>query len=142
MVVIVIHRDLELTLISSQKKLIAEIYNSSRDLIPYSALPLWINTDFTSPKDAQGQIKKITILQPQYDKKSGEIFCPVKVQTADTIKDFSLSFIKFYKNASLKSIQSDADKTFPLEVKIFRLGECISPNPGVFELSNTIWKKL
>ena len=33
------------------------------------------------------------------------------------------------------------DSTFPLPVKIFRLGECTSPKPGVYELSSTVWKK-
>ena len=137
MIVIVPHQDLELKIIKTQKELIKKLYDKANKIIPYTAMPLWINTDFTSVEEAKKAIQKIIILPAEYDEIKNEIICPVEISIKDGNSDSSLSLVKFLA----KGNKAEAD-LFPLEVKIFRLGECTSPSPNVFELSNIKWVKL
>ena len=137
MIVIVPHRDLELKLINSQKKIIKEIFDYKKECFPYAVMPLWIPTDFTSVEEAKNAITKVTVLPPEYDENKEGLFCPVQIETASgNVLESKLNFItglpRFARN----------DDTFPLPVKIFRLGECTCPKPGVYELSSPVWKKL
>ena len=139
MIVIVPHRDLELKLINSQKKLIRLIFKSS-SFTPYAAMPLWIPTTFETVEQAKKEIKSVTVLEPEYADDC--IVCPVKIESAGgDVLESKLDFIRHCEKCSDVAIQS-YDETFPLPVKIFRLGECTSPKPGVYELSSTVWKKL
>ena len=176
MIVIVPHRDLELKLINSQKKIIRQIIQSNADVIPYAAMPLWIPVEFETVEQAKKEIQKVTVMAPEYDEE-GCFVCPVKIENfnGDTLQsklDFIRGLPRFARNdeigtsvpcndvqsfrhcASLRSklgklcdrsicdvaIQS-YDNTVPLAVKIFRLGECTSPKPGVYELASSVWKK-
>lgn len=145
MIVIAPHQDLELKLINAQKKIIKQIFDINNQIISYSAMPLWIFTDFESVQQAKQKITDITILAPEYDVQKGCLVCPVEIKTIDGIINSRLDFI--YGVPRHCEERSDAaihitDTTFPLPVKIFRLGECTSPSPDVFELSNTKWVKL
>ncbi len=55
---------------------------------------------------------------------------------------FILPFI--HLEGDIPNVQAALKDTplFPMPLKILRLGECTSPSPGVYELSNTVWKKL
>lgn len=144
MIVIVPHLDLELKLITAQKKIIRQIFDINNQIIPYSAMPLWIYTDFESVQQAKEKITGITILAPEYNEQKGCLVCPVEITSDDGIINGSLDFIhlrRHYEERSDVAIHI-TDPTFPLPVKIFRLGECSSPSPDVFELSNTKWVKL
>ena len=139
MIVIVPHRDLELKLINAQKKIIKENFDYDKEVIPYAAMPLWIPTDFASVEEAKNAITKVTVLGPEYDGK-GSFVCPVQIETAGgNVLESKLDFIRHCERSV--AIQT-YDDTFPLTVKIFRLGECTSPKPGVYELASTVWKKL
>lgn len=146
MIVIVPHQDIELKLINSQKRIISELIKKNKDLIPYASMPLWVETEFKSIEEAKTQIKKITIFQPEYDVQKKALVCPVEIRTEDKILTVSLDFIFRHCEDSEHSEEDAAihidDEIFPLDVKIFRLGECTSSKPGIFELSNTVWKKL
>ena len=135
MIVIIPHQDIELKLIQAQKKIIAQLADN-KDIIVYPAMPLWINTKFESVEDAKNQIKKATILNPEFDDVEKLLICPVEIETADGILKSKLNFVNGLSRCALK------DEVFPLEVKIFRLGEASSSKPGVYELSNTKWVKL
>lgn len=145
MIVIVPHLDLELKLITAQKKIIRQIFDINKQIITYSAMPLWIHTDFESVQQAKEKITGITILAPEDNEQKGCLVCPVEITTDEGIINSSLDFI--YGVPRHCEERSDVtihitDPTFPLPVKIFRLGECNSSKPGVFELSNTKWVKL
>ena len=142
MIVIVPHRDIELKLINAQKKLIKQIFDYNKNIIPYAAMPLWIPTDFTTVEEAKNAITKVTVLAPQFDENKEVLFCPVQIGTKDgKLLQSKLNFIHGLPRRSPP--RNDAgDKTFPLPVKIFRLGECTSPKPGVYELSSPVWKKI
>ncbi len=144
MIVIAPHSDLELKLINAQKKIIRQIFDNNNQEIPYSAMPLWIQTNFESVQQAKQKIADITILAPEYDVQKGCLVCPVEIKTYDGIVNSSLDFIHLRRHCEERSDVAIhiADTTFPLPVKIFRLGECTSSKPGVFELSNTKWVKL
>ena len=144
MIVIAPHQDLELKLINAQKKIIKQIFDINNQIIPYSAMPLWIPTEFESVQQAKQKITDITILAPEYDEPKGCLVCPVEIKTDDGIINSRLDFIHLRRHCEDRSdvaIHID-DSPFPLPVKIFRLGECTSSKPGVFELSNTKWVKL
>ena len=145
MIVIVPHPDIELKLINAQKNIIRQLFDINKKLLPYSAMPLWIATEFDSLQQAKTQIKGITIMAPKYDEEKGCLVCPVEIQTDDGIIKSCLDFIHkaqgHCEEPGNEAIHI-ADEIFPLEVKIFRLGECNSSKPGVFELSSTVWKKL
>ena len=137
MIVIVPHRDIELKLINTQKKIIKQIFDYNKEVIPYAAMPLWIPVEFASVEEAKNAITKVTVLAPEYDDNQETLFCSVQIETASgKVLESKLNFItglpRFARN----------DDTFPLPVKIFRLGECTCPKPGVYELSSPVWKKL
>jgi hypothetical protein len=144
MIVIVPHLDLELKLITAQKKIIRQIFDINNQIISYSAMPLWIHTDFESLQQAKEKITGITILAPEYNEQKGCLVCPVEITSDDGIINGSLDFIHLHRHCEKRNdiaINLD-DSPFPLPVKIFRLGECTSSKPCVFELSNTKWVKL
>ena len=142
MIVIVPHRDLELKLINAQKKIIKQIFDYNEKIIPYAAIPLWIPTDFATIEDAKNAITKVTVLAPEYNENNECLFCPVQIGTNDgNILESKLNFIHGLPRRAAPR-NDVGDKTFPLPVKIFRLGECTSPKPGVYELSSPVWKKL
>ena len=130
MIVIVPHRDLELKLINAQKKLIKEIFKGDNGITPYAIMPLWIPVDFKTVEQAKAEITKVTVLAPEYDDDIGTFVPCNDVQSFRHCEERSDVAIQAY------------DETFPLSLKIFRLGECTSPKPGVYELSSTVWKKL
>lgn len=144
MIVIAPHSDLELKLINAQKKIIKQIFDINNQIIPYSAMPLWIYTDFESVQQAKQKITDITILAPEYNEQKGCLVCPVEITSDDGIINGSLDFIHLHRHCEERSDVAIhiTDPTFPLPVKIFRLGECNSPSLDVFELSNTKWVKL
>ncbi|MBO7583397.1 MAG: hypothetical protein J6T20_06370 [Treponema sp.] len=166
MIVIVPHRDLELKLINAQKKLIKEIFKGDNGITPYAIMPLWIPVDFKTVEQAKAEITKVTVLAPEYDDDEGCFFCPVKIECAggdflESKLDFVRGLPRSARNDEIGTFvpcndvqsfrhceeRSDVaiqayDETFPLSLKIFRLGECTSPKPGVYELSSTVWKKL
>ena len=144
MIVIVPHRDLELKLITAQKKIIKEIYDCNIEMIPYAVMPLWIQTDFESVDDAKKEITHVSILAPEYDDEQKGLVCPVEIKTVDGIVKSKLNFISGLPHFVVpEPVEGrNDDKTFPRPVKIFRLGECTSPKPGVYELSSTVWKKI
>lgn len=155
MIVIIPHQDIEIKLISSQKEIIRNLSASENKIVFYPALPLWIKTDFTSPKEAKEQIKKLTIEKPEYDEKEKAFVCPVKIQTEDGDVFGKMNFIYelLCSDCENSLVSKDIlarkketfhlnDNNFPLEVKIFRLGEAASPSPGIYELSNAVWVKL
>ena len=144
MIVIAPHQDLELKLINAQKKIIKQIFDINNQIIPYSAMPLWIGTEFESVQQAKQKITDITILAPEYDVQKRCLVCPVEIKTDDGIINSRLDFIHLNRHCEERSDVAIhiTDPTFPLPVKIFRLGECTSPSPDVFELCNTVWKKL
>ena len=155
MIVIVPHRDLELKLINAQKKLIKEIFKGDNGITPYAAMPLWIPVDFKTVEQAKAEITKVTLLTPEYNDK-GCFVCPVEIECAGgDVLESKLDFVRGLPRSARNDVQSfrhceersdvaiqSYDNTFPLAVKIFRLGECTSPKPGVYELASTVWKKL
>ena len=145
MIVIVPHRDLELKLINSQKKIIRQIIQSNADVIPYAAMPLWIPVEFETVEQAKKEIQKVTVMAPEYDEE-GCFVCPVKIECADgKILERKLDFVRGLPHLTVpepvEGRNDENDSTFPLPVKIFRLGECTSPKPGVYELASSVWKK-
>ena len=140
MIVIVPHRDLELKLINAQKKIIKEIFDFNNDVIPYASMPLWIPTEFETVDEAKNTISKVTVMAPEYDENKEVLFCPVQIETGGgTILKSKFDFIRHCERSA--AIHFD-EEIFPLSLKIFRLGECTSPKPGVYELSSPVWKKL
>ena len=151
MIVIVPHRDIELKLINAQKKLIKQIFDYDKKIISYAAMPLWIPTDFTTVEEAKNAITKVTVTAPQVDVNQEGLFCPVKIETVGgNVLESKLDFINGFPRCAVNTVPElvegvegrNDDETFPLPVKIFRLGECTSPKPGVFELASPVWKKL
>ena len=155
MIVIVPHRDLELKLINAQKKIIKQIFDYNNDIIPYASMPLWIPTNFATVEDAKNAITKVTVKAPEFDINKEGIFCPVQISTNNgNILESKLNFITGLPRRSAprndigdrhceRSATIHLDESiFPLSLKIFRLGECTSPKPGVYELSSCVWKKI
>ena len=142
MIVIVPHRDLELKLINAQKKIIKQIFDYDKKIIPYAAMPLWIPTNFTTVDEAKNAITKVTVQAPEYDENKEGLFCHVQIETSGGhILKSKLNFIHGLPRRAAPR-NDVGDDTFPLPVKIFRLGECTSPKPGVYELSSCVWKKI
>ena len=135
MIVIIPHPTEELFLIKTQKKLIAEFFKKEKTI--YSQIPLWIPTDFETIQAAKNQIKQISVLAPDYDDEEKCIVCPVEIKTEEGILKSKLPFIYGLSECN----NDEVKKSFPLTLKIFRLGECFI-NDNVYTLNNSIWKKL
>ena len=138
MIVIIPHPTEELVLIQTQKKLIAQVFEKGK--IIYAHAPLWIPTNFETVEQAKKEIKSVTVLAPAYDENKEDLICPVRITINNgKVLESRLDFIHGGRNDA--AIQFN-ESTFPLSLKIFRLGICTSPKPGVYELSSSVWKKI
>ena len=139
------HPTEELKLIKYQKELVRRLFTPGT--LVYAHQPLWITTTFESVEQAKKEIKSVTVLAPESDENAEGVFCPVKIETlGGDCLDSRLDFIcglprRLTAPRNDTAIHTNED-LFPLSLKIFRLGECTSPSPGVYELKNTVWKKL
>ncbi len=139
MIVIIPHPTEELILIREQKKMISYLFEKGK--IIYAHMPLWIPTDFETLEQAKNEITGITINTPQFDEEQKCIECPVEIKTKDSKRQCSLPYIHLEQlPANFYTFKDAVKKTFPLTLKIFRLGEC-SVNENIYTLSNTSWKK-
>lgn len=138
MIVIALHPTEELRLIKLQKELVKEFFVPGG--LVHAHQPLWIETGFESVEQAKKEITNVTILAPQYDEVEGCVVCPVKIQVANG-KELE-SRLDFICGLPRRFVPYNEKDIFPLALKIFRLGECTSPSPGVYELCNVVWKKL
>ncbi len=159
MIVISLHPTEELKLIKYQKELVRCLF--SPGALIYAHQPLWIPTTFTSIQKAKDNITGVTLTGVEYDEKEERVICPVKISTIGG--DYLESKLDFIHRLPRHSVprndgafsapgnSSHCERSaaihinndlFPLPLKIFRLGECTSPSPGVYELSNVVWKKL
>ena len=146
MIVITPHPTEELKLIKYQKELVRRLFTPGA--LVYAHQPLWFPVDFASVQEAKESITGVTLTGVEYDEKNKIVVCVGEVAMG------SLPFDKIRKRGSkgpLVHIQGDIPNVqaalqdaplFPLPLKIFRLGECTSPSPNVYELKNIIWKKL
>ena len=145
MIVVAPHPTEELKLIKYQKALIKKLFVPG--VIIYAHQPLWIETDFTSVQEAKESITGVTLTGVEYDESSGIITGKVMIDPRVKPEDDKKIITKqplIHIKGTIPNIQSVLQDTslFPLPLKIFRLGECTCPSPGVYELKNTVWKKL
>ncbi|MBO4532332.1 MAG: hypothetical protein J5726_01350 [Treponema sp.] len=150
MIVITPHPTEELKLIKYQKELIRRLFTPGA--LIYAHQPLWIPAQFESIEQAKKEIKSVTVLAPEYDENGEGVFCPVRIQTVggeclESKLDYIHGLPRFARNDEHCHCERSAaihtnEDLFPLPLKIFRLGECTSPSPNVYELSSTVWKKL
>ena len=143
------HPTEELKLIKYQKELVRWLFTPGT--LVYAHQPLWIPTNFTSVQEAKEKITGVTLTGVEYDEKSKMIVCIGEVEVGSLSKVGSLSLSKGHSKFPLLHLEGDIPNVqavlqdtqlFPLPLKIFRLGECTSPSPNVYELSNVVWKKL
>ena len=132
MVVLSPHPTEELKLIKYQKELIRRLFTPGT--IVYAHQPLWIPVDFESVQEAKEKITGVTLTGVEYEEKNKIVMC-----VGEGVK-FPLIHIE----GDIPNVQAALADTslFPLPLKIFRLGECTSPSPNVYELKNIVWKKL
>lgn len=146
-IVLVPHRDLELKLIRQQKAFIKQFF--CKENLMYACIPLWIPVNFNNVDEAKKEIIKVTVQTLDFDEEEKLFFCPVKIETKNAEQLCKLPFVKLLNdNTSLikelwnKDQSNFNDDFFPLDIKIFRLGICTSPKPGIYELSSPVWKKI
>ncbi len=153
MIVITPHPTEELRLIKYQKELVRRLFTPGA--LVYAHQPLWIHTSFSNVQEAKEKITEVTLTGLEYDEKSKMILCIGEVALREPqgpqSKVGSLRLSKGHSKFPLLHLEGDIPNVqavlqdtqfFPLPLKIFRLGECTSPSPGVYELSNVVWKKL
>ncbi len=139
--VIVPHPTEELKLIKYQKELVRRLFTPGT--LVYAHQPLWIPVDFKSVQEAKEKITGVTLTGVEYDEKNKMVMCVGEVALRQAQgPQFILPFIHLEGDIpNVQAVLQDAS-LFPLSLKIFRLGECTSPSPNVYELSNVVWKKL
>ena len=168
MIVITPHPTEELKLIKYQKELVRRLFTPGA--LVYAHQPLWFPVDFASVQEAKESITGVTLTGVEYDEKNKIVVCVGEVALrhrerhckagqkqsgglflaslrADMLRrakepQFILPFI--HLEGDIPNVQAALQDAplFPLPLKIFRLGECTSPSPNVYELRNIIWKKL
>ena len=144
------HPTEELKLIKYQKELVRRLFTPGT--LVYAHQPLWIPTNFNTVQEAKEKITEVTLTGLEYDEKRECFICPVKIGTVDgTCLESKLDFIHGLPRRSAPRNDCHCERSaaihinkdlFPLPLKIFRLGECTSPSPNIYELSNVVWKKL
>ncbi len=145
MVVIKLHPTEELKLINCQKELVRRLFTPGA--LIYAHQPLWFPVDFASVQEAKECITGVTLTGVEYDEDAGVINVLVKIDPRGTLRQAQGPHTKLpllHIEGDIPNVQAALKDTppFPLPLKIFRLGECTSPSPGVYELRNIIWKKL
>ena len=163
MIVIAPHPTEELRLINYQKELVRRLFTPGA--LVYAHQPLWFPVDFASVQEAKECITGVTLTGVEYDVDAGVINVLVKidprVKPEDDIGEYKpeddiggealrkaqgphTKLPLLHIEGDIPNVQAALKDTplFPLPLKIFRLGECTSPSPGVYELRNIIWKKL
>ena len=164
MIILAPHPTEELLLIKYQKELIKRIFTPG--VIIYAHQPLWIPVEFSSVEEAKKSITKVTVLTPEYDEEKKNIKCMVKLDSQAALrqaqepqsnsgqqshsgslrlsKGATTSLPLIHINSNIPDINTllQDTKIFPLPLKIFRLGECTSPSPDIYELNNVVWKKI
>ena len=137
------HPTEELKLIKYQKELVRRLFTPGT--LVYAHQPLWIPTNFTSVQEAKEKITGVTLTGVEYDEKNKMVMCVGEVEGGSlSLSKGHSKFPLLHLKGDIPNVQAVLQDTqlFPLPLKIFRLGECTSPSPGVYELKNTVWKKL
>ncbi len=140
--VIVPHPTEELKLIKYQKELVRRLFTPGA--LVYAHQPLWIPVDFKSVQEAKEKITGVTLTGVEYDEKNKMVMCvgEVAMGSLNLSKGAKVPLIHIQGDIpNVQAVLQDAP-LFPLPLKIFRLGECTSPSPNVYELRNIIWNKL
>ncbi|MBO4858300.1 MAG: hypothetical protein J5527_07285 [Treponema sp.] len=169
MVVIVLHSTEELKICRLIKELSG--FCARGEVIVYKKVPLWIPVDELGEKAganlADGEIdgydkaqlkllaERITNVQLLFPKQDDdEVYCPVIIsynsedneQKQITTKLTLLRFLQpvekdFVSEFLSTNTGTETANLFPMQIKIFRLGNAIKTERNSFELTDFIWRK-
>lgn len=164
MLAILFHPTEELKLSKFTKKLIAENYSSN--LILYRKFPLWIQLseanfyekkiELNQIKDAKIFLKTVTtsiskiIINSPVLYQDG-IFCNVSITTGNAEITAELQLAEIYNKTDKKENLIHSKKNtrnifqselFPMELKIFRVGNLIELSENSLALKDSVWHKL
>ena len=142
MLVIILHPSQEIKLSQLIKELSS--FCAKKGATTYKKVPLWIS--LPQNKTMEDKITDLQVLLPQ--QKSEEIICPVQITYEDgkyftevtlqrflykAEKDFVSDFLTMNKNAA---------EIFPMQIKVFRLGNTVDISRNAKALRESVWQKL
>jgi len=167
MIVFLLNPNQQLIINNFQKAFIKKIHNDSSFVIKnyQNAIP-FDSENNDNLKQIATSINKFTIFEPKiktfsndfanefYNLKKTDfshcLVCKVQIEqnNKNIFLDFPLVFFKT-KDAFKTSIQNDFDSElnkigtniFPMQIKVFRIGNCLCQN-NPFVLEDSLWKKL
>ena len=170
MVVIVLHSTQELKICRLIKELSG--FCARGGAVVYKKVPLWIpmeemgekeganltdgeigGYDKTHLKQLAERITNVQLLLPKQD--DDEVYCPVVItynsedneQKKITTKLTLLRFLKpvekdFVSEFLSTNTGTETANLFPMQIKIFRLGNAVMQGKNAMSISNSVWEKL
>ena len=142
MVVIILHPSQEIKINHLIKELSG--FCAKKEAVTYRKLPLWIY--LPQNKTIEDKIIGVQMLLPQ--QKDDEIVCPVLINYEDEEYKTELTLQRFlnkpdedYVSDFLKMNKAAAEM-FPMQIKVFRLGNTVDISKTAQALTDSTWRKL
>ena len=142
MVVIILHPSQEIKI----NRLIKELsgFCAKKQAVTYRKLPLWI--PLPENKTIEDKITGVQLLLPQ--QKNDEIVCPVQIIYEDEEYQTELTLQRFLHKpnedfvSDFLMMNKAAAEMFPMQIKIFRIGNKVDISRNAKAVSYSEWRKL
>ncbi len=142
MLVIILHPSQEIKL----SRLIKELsgFCAKKGATTYKKVPLWI--PLPPNKTMEDKITELQVLLPQ--QKTEEIICPVQITYEDEKYFTEVTLQRFLHKAKedfvsdFLTMNKSAAEIFPMQIKVFRLGNTVDISRNDKALTDSVWRKL
>lgn len=142
MVVIILHPSQEIKINHLIKELSG--FCAKKGATTYKKVPLWI--PLPQNKTMEDKIIGVQMLLPQ--QKDDEIVCPVLINYEDEEYKTELTLQRFLNKpdedfvSDFLTMNKSAAEMFPMQIKVFRLGNTVDISKTAQALTDSTWRKL
>ena len=142
MLVIILHPSQEIKI----SRLIKDLsgFYAKKGAVAYRKLPLWI--PLPENKSIEDKITGLQLLLPR--QKDDEIVCPVLITYEDGEYQTEVSLQGFLQKpkedflSDFWMMNKAAAEMFPMEIKVFRIGNTVDISRNAKAITDSVWKKL
>lgn len=142
MFVIILHPSQEIKLSQLIKELSG--FCAKKGATTYKKVPLWI--PLPQNKTMEDKITDLQVLLPQ--QKDDEIICPVQITYEDGKYFTEVTLQRFLHKAkedfvsAFLTMNKSAAEIFPMQIKVFRLGNTVDISKTAQALTDSVWRKI
>ena len=141
MLVIILHPSQEIKLSHFIKELSG--FCAKKGATTYKKVPLWI--PLPQNKRMEDKITDLQLLLPQ--QKNDEILCPVQITYEDGKYFTEVTLQRFLQKPNedfisvFLTMNKSAAEMFPMQIKVFRLGNTVDISHNAKALTDSVWRK-